>query len=94
MPTPLQILLDAAEQLSPVEQLELIQVLSESLRRRYHPSASQEERGDAIPVDVPRTRPVTDLSELVADFWPLDEPADDITMFVARQRAADRTGDL
>ena len=94
MATTVQMILDAAEQLTPVEQRELIQALAHSLRRRYHPPESEEERGDAIPIDVPRTRPVTDLSELVADFWPSDESADDITAFVARQRVAERASDL
>jgi len=35
-----------------------------------------------------------DLAELAADFWPVDESADDINSFIAEQRAADRTADL
>ena len=94
MTTRVQVLLDAAEQLSPVEQLELIQALSQSLQRHYQPAVTARERGDAIPVDVPRTRPVTDLGEMAADFWPAEESADDITTFLAQQRAMDRTSDL
>ena len=94
MMTSVQVLLDAAEQLSPVEQLELIQALSESLQRHYQPVATARDRGDAIPFDVPRAGPVTDLGELAADFWPAEESADDINTFLAQQRAVDRTSDL
>jgi hypothetical protein len=76
----------AVQQLSPAEQLELIQVISQSLRR----TVSAQHEPDAIPVNVKRTTPVTDLSQLVADFWPEDETADAINAFVAQQRAEDR----
>jgi hypothetical protein len=81
--------LRAAQHLSPVEQLELIQAISQSLRRRYE----QTEAG-AIPHDVKRTAPVTDLAQLAADFWPEDESADDINAYIAQQRREDRMRDL
>ena len=45
----------------------------------------------AIPAEVKRTEPVTDLLQLVADFWPQDETADDINTYIAMQRTEDRT---
>ncbi len=81
--------LDEAQTLSPIEQLQLIQALSQTLQRRYeHPSV------DTVPTSVKRSQPVTDLSQLGVDFWPEDESADDINAFIAQQRAADRMSDL
>lgn len=78
---------EAARKLPPIEQFQLIQELLRGLERNYQPP------GDAIPAGVRRTAPVTDLTELGADFWPEDETADDINSFIARQRAADRFSD-
>ncbi len=81
--------LQAAQHLSPVEQLELIQAISQSLLRQYRQTES-----DAIPPHVKRTAPVTDLAQLAADFWPEDESADDINDYIAQQRREDRMKDL
>lgn len=78
----------AAQHLTPAEQLELIQVISQSLWRKVTQSEI-----DAIPANVKRTDPITDLTHLVADFWPHDETADEINAYVALQRAADRAHD-
>ena len=48
---------------------------------------------DAIPAEVKRTRPITDLTQLAAHFWPDDESGDDIIAFVEQQRLIDRTAD-
>lgn len=77
--------LQVAQHLSPAEQLELIQAISQSLLRQY-----RQTRTDTIPHDVRRTAPVTDLAQLVADFWPEDESADDINDYIAQQRREDR----
>lgn len=69
----------AARRLSPAEQQELVGELSASLRHPIVDEASQ----------LGQTPPVTDLATLKADFWPTDETADDITAFVAQQRAED-----
>lgn len=82
--------LDEAQTLSPVEQLQLIQALSQTLQRRYEQRASI----DTIPASVKRSQPITDLNQLAANFWPEDESADDINAFIAQQRAADRMSDL
>jgi len=85
----MQEVLNEAHQLSPVEQLQLIQALSQVLQQRYEQTSA-----DTIPASVKRTAPVTNLDQLGADFWPDDESADDINTFVAQQRAADRLSDL
>jgi hypothetical protein len=74
-----------AQQLPPSEQLELIQVISQSLSQRF-----QQSEDSAIPSDVGRTVPVRDLGQLVADFWPEDESADDINSYTMQQRHEDR----
>lgn len=81
--------LRAVQHLSPAEQLELIQAISQSLRQQYQPAAV-----DAIPENIKRTAPVTDLAHLAADFWPEDESADDINAYTAHQRREDRLKDL
>jgi hypothetical protein len=88
--TTIQGVLDAAQELSPVEQLQLIQALSQALQRRYEQLSPM----DTIPATVKRSQPITDLNQLAADFWPEDESADDINAFISQQRAADRMSDL
>ena len=82
MTTAVQAVLHAAQRLTPAEQLELIEELSRLLQRQYPPtraSAAPPAAGEAdIPAHIRRTPPVTDLSQLAADFWPEDETADDI----------------
>jgi len=89
MTTSVERVFQAVQNLSPAEQLELIQVISQSLRRQY-----QQTETDAIPHYVKRTAPVTDLAQLAADFWPEDESADDINAYIAQQRREDRMRDL
>ena len=81
--------LDEAQTLSPVEQLQLIQALSQTLQQHY-----QQPSVDTIPALVKRSQPVTDINQLGVDFWPEDESADDINTFIAQQRVADRMSDL
>ena len=88
--TTVESLLDAAQTLSPVEQLQLIQALSQGLQQKY----KQITPIDTIPPSVKRTQPVTDLSERTVDFWPDDESAEDINSFIAQQREADRLSDF
>jgi hypothetical protein len=86
--TNVQRLLRDAQQLSPSEQLELIEVISQSLSQRF-----QQSEDSAIPSNVRRTVPVRDLGQLVADFWPEDESADDINSYTMQQRHEDRMRD-
>lgn len=80
--------LQAAQHLSPAEQLELIQAISQSLLQLY-----RQTEADTIPPSVKRTAPVVDLTQLAADFWPEDETADDINDYIAQQRREDRLRD-
>ena len=89
MTTSVERVFHAVQHLSPAEQLELIQVISQSLRRQY-----QQPEVDTIPNTVKRTPPVTDLAQFAADFWPEDESADDVTAYIAQQRREDRLKDL
>jgi hypothetical protein len=90
----LQTVIDAAERLSPDEQLELIATVSRALRKQYHPQQiAVRTQGfapaDSLPAEFKRTAPVQDLSQLKADFWPADETADDINEYIAQQRRED-----
>jgi len=96
--TTVQAVVAAAQELSPTEQLEVIQVLTRLLQQRYpnapaHPVVSGEAT-IVLPPTVQRTPLVTDLRTFAADFWPEDETADDINTYIAQQRAADRLRDL
>jgi hypothetical protein len=85
----MQEVLDEAHQLSPVEQLQLIQALSQVLQERY-----EHTQADTIPASVKRTQPATNLDQLGADFWPDDGSADYINAFITEQRAAVRLSDV
>ena len=90
----LQIAIEAARPLSPVEKLELLEELSRDLQQTYSLMAASAafwtshsiEKLDAAQ---PGTS-VTDVDLLAVDFWPSDESADDINDFVAEQRHLDR----
>lgn len=89
MTTSVERVFRTVQTLSPAEQLELIQVISQSLRQHYQQAASA-----TIPEHVKRTAPVSDLEKLAADFWPEDESADAINAYVAEQRQNARMKDL
>jgi hypothetical protein len=87
----------AAQQLSPTEQLELIQQLSDLLQRRWaasvrEPIGSPDARVPFAPT-IRRSAPVTSVRQFAADFWPADETADDIVTYLTQQRVADRERD-
>jgi hypothetical protein len=96
--TTVQAVVAAAQQLSPSEQLEVIQALTRVLQQRFpqttvRPSVSSEAT-IVLPATVRRTAPVTDLRDFAADFWPEDETADEINAYLAQQRATDRMRDM
>jgi hypothetical protein len=96
--TTVQAVVAAAQQLSPTEQLEVIQALTRVLQQRYpnatvRPSVA-DDASIVLPPNVRRTPLVTDLRTFAADFWPEDETADDINDYLAQQRAADRLFDV
>jgi hypothetical protein len=89
MNTKVQDVLEEARQLSPVEQLDLIRALSELVQAQYLQATYQEK----IPASVMRAKPVTDLDEVAADFWPDDESIDELNSFIKQQRETDRLSD-
>jgi hypothetical protein len=96
--TTVQAVVAAAQQLSPTEQLEVIQALTRVLQQRYSQAgvrpAGVEEHIVVLPATVRRTPPVTDLRDFAGDFWPEDETADDINEYLAQQHSADRLRDM
>ena len=95
--TTVQAVVAAAQQLSPTEQLEVIQALTRVLQQRYlHAEARPTVVDDIIvlPATVRRTPPVINLRDFAGDFWPDDETADDINDYLTQQHAADRMRDI
>jgi hypothetical protein len=95
MPIKVQDVLEKARQLSPVEQLDLIRALSESLQVQYRQVVSQLQTTNqaAIPSSIARSQPITDLDEIAADFWPDDESIDELNAYIQQERASDRLSD-
>jgi len=89
----MQEILEDALQLSPIDQLELIRGLSESLQSQLEEAIGQSSVDDKIPASVKRTKPATNLADYVADFWPDDESVDDLSAFIKQQRATDKLND-
>lgn len=90
----LQTMIEAVEQLSPNEQLELIATVSRALQKQYQPQRiygriQEFVPADSLPVDIKRSAPLKDLSQLKAAFWPEDETADDINEYIEQQRRED-----
>lgn len=81
--------LDAAKALSPLDQIELMQKLEETLATggsfAFWTIRSLDELARAQHV-----MPVNDIDDLKADFWPEDESADDVIGFIREQRQHDR----
>jgi hypothetical protein len=93
MSTKLQTVIEAIQELSPLEQLQLIGVISRSLSRTYQQSApatdfwgpqTLEERAETQ-----GARPIEQIASLAADFWPEDESADDVIDYIYEQRRED-----
>jgi hypothetical protein len=90
MSAKLQTLIEAAEELSPSEQLELINVVSRFLSYHYaiaddfwHPQTLEQL------IETQQIRPVEDITALGIDFWPAEESTDDFIEFVDQQRRED-----
>ncbi len=94
MTTRVQTLIDAVQELSLLEQLDLISTISQSIHRSYQqaqPAADfWEPKKLEQHVQAQLTRPVTDIADLVADFWPEEESADDFIAYTYQQRREDR----
>lgn len=93
MTAKLQSLINTAQELSPLEQVELIRAVSQLLVQRYqkevpeadfwHPRTLEEI------VQSQQTPVVQDISTLKADFWPEEETADEFIEYVYQQRKED-----
>ncbi|MBI1297833.1 hypothetical protein GC175_23100 [bacterium] len=90
----LQNLIHSAEQLTPIEQVELINAISGLLYRHYRkeqtPVNFWQPQDIASIIASQGSQPVSDISSLKASFWPDDETADDIVQFVEQQRQEDQ----
>jgi len=89
----LQTLIRSAEQLTPAEQVELINAISGLLYRHYQQEQQsvdfwQPQSIESI-VASQQTKPVSDVAALKADFWPEDESADEFIAFIKQQRQED-----
>lgn len=97
MTSKLQTIIESAQELSPLEQMELIRAVSQFLAQHY------QQIMPAIDFWQPQTLeqilqaqpapPVSDITALRADFWPGDESADDFIDYIYQQRAEDRLSD-
>jgi hypothetical protein len=90
--TRLQALVDAVQELSPLEQLELISVVSQSLSRGYQQIQLDDfwaPKTLGQHIQAQQTQPTMDIADLVADFWPEEESADDFITYIYQQRRED-----
>ena len=94
MSTRVQTLIDAAQKLPLLEQLELISTISQSIHRNYQQTQPTvdfwEPQTLEQHIQAQLTQPVTDIADLVADFWPEEESADDFIAYIYQQRREDR----
>jgi hypothetical protein len=92
MDTRLQELIEAAQKLSPVEKLDLITAVSQSLRLVYAGTEAPdfwEPKTLEYHIRAQGTSVVAEIAELRADFWPEQETADDLIEYVYQQRKED-----
>jgi hypothetical protein len=86
--------MEAAQKLSPLEQLDLISALSRALHRNYLQTLPVE--GFWKPktleqhIQAQQTQPVADIAALCGDFWPEDESSDDLIQYIYEQRREER----
>jgi Arc/MetJ-type ribon-helix-helix transcriptional regulator len=93
MGTRLQNLIDAAQELSPLEQLELISTISQSLHRNCQQAVDfWEPKTLEQLIQAQQTQPITDIADL-AGSWPEEESVDDFIEYIYQQRREDRLRD-
>ncbi len=90
----LQTIIEAAQALSPLEQLDLISALSRALHRNYLQTLPAEDFWKPKTLEqhlqAQQTRPVADIAGLRADFWPEDESSVDLIAYIYEQRREDQ----
>ena len=93
----LQSIIDAAQELSPLEQLQLIEAVSEFLQLKYQITRPTVDFWNPQSVEdlvrAQNKQPVINIADLAADFWPEQETADDIIEYLYQQRQEDRLKD-
>jgi hypothetical protein len=93
MSTKLEEIIDAAQELSPKERLDLIKAISRSLQD-YWLGGIEGGFWQSIPLEEriarQRTPVIKKIMELRAEFWPEDETADDVITYIYSQRESDR----
>ena len=93
MITRLQTLIDAAQELSPLEQLDLISTISQSLHRNYQQTVDfWEPKTLAQLIQAQQTQSITNIADW-AGFWPEEESVDDFIEYIYQQRREDRLRD-
>jgi hypothetical protein len=91
----LQILIEKARKMPLPEQFELIISLSQSLYHMCYPANDDFKKSLTVQelIEKQKTKPVTDIANLGADFWPEEESADDVIRYIYEQRREDRLKD-
>jgi hypothetical protein len=90
----LKSIIGSIQQLPVVEQLELMQVISQSLYLNYQHTLltknfKQKKTINQL-VKNQQKKPVSNLTELMVDFWPENEAVDDFIEYTYQQRQEDR----
>lgn len=89
----LQTLINSAQKLSFVEQVELLKAVSQFLSQNYEKVLPQTDFWQPHTIEeiiqTQQTQPVQDISILQVDFWPKEETADDFIEYVYQQRQED-----
>lgn len=93
----LESIINSIQQLAIAEQLELMQIISQSLFRNYHHTLlsmdfRQEKSLEQLINEWPKP-PIADLKELAVDFWPEQESVEDFIEYTYQQRQEDRLSD-
>lgn len=82
----LQTLIHSAQQLTPIEQVELIRAVSRLLYQHYQQESPITDFWQTKSIEqLVTSQPVFDIAALKGDFWPSDESADDFIEFVQQQ---------
>lgn len=89
----LQQVVDAARALSPKDKLELVEIISGELNLNGSQRISEEFWRPRSLDEIARNHAsvvVTNVDDLVGDFWPQDESVDEFNQFIAEERENDR----
>jgi hypothetical protein len=93
MTTKLQTLIEAAQELSPLEKLSLISIVSQSLYHNYQQTQTAVDFWETQTLEqliqAQQTQPITNIAKLRGTFWPEDESANDFIEYIYQQRCED-----